>query len=203
MSITTQPRVLPWPTPPFPVRRFTVDEYHRILEAGVFAADERSQLLEGWIVPKMTRNPPHEVTIVRVSRILSGQIPAGWHGPAQLAITTADSEPEPDFAVVRGEDCDYLHRHPAPHDLALVVEVVDSSLVSDRGAKARLYARAEIPIYWLINLVESRIEVYTDPTGPDVSPCFRQRRDFGIKESVPFVISGQDIGLISVADLLP
>jgi Uma2 family endonuclease len=79
-------------------------------------------------------------------------MPLGWRVRVQLAITTSDSEPEPDLAVVCGSIRDHARRHPAPHEIVLVIEVAASSLTVDR-AKARLYARAGIPAYWIVNLV--------------------------------------------------
>src|SRR5205807_10080536 len=105
--------------PPVPVRRFTVEEYHRLIKTGVFDEDERFELLEGWIVPKMRRNPPHEVTVVVVADTIRSMLAAGWHVRAQAATTTPDSEPEPDVAIVRGAARDYLGRHPGPQDSVL------------------------------------------------------------------------------------
>src|SRR5262245_47769905 len=109
------------------LRRFTVDEYHRMLESGVLAGGERSELLEGWIVAKMTRKPPHDTTIELVDEALRGQVPAGWRVRTQSAITTLESEPEPDLAVVRGAIRDHAARHPGPGEIALVIEVADST----------------------------------------------------------------------------
>ena len=118
------------------------------------------------------------------------------------ATATADSEPEPDVAVVRGDIVDYLSRHPGPGDVALVAEISDSSRSQDRELKGRVYARAGIPVYWLVNLVERRIEVFTDPTGPDASPAYRRRQDFGAGDSLPLVIDGQELGPIPLSELM-
>jgi Uma2 family endonuclease len=189
--------------PPHPVRRFTVEEFLWMVEAGVFARNERFELLEGWIIPTMTRNPPHEVTIVLVQDGLRGPLPPGWHIRTQASTRTPDSVPEPDLAIVRGAARDYLKRHPGPQDTALVVEVADSSLAEDRGIKLRLYARAGYPIYWIVNLIVMMIEVYTDPTGPDATPTYRTRRDYGVDDVVPLVIDGREVGRIAARDLLP
>jgi Uma2 family endonuclease len=189
--------------PPLPVRRFTVDEYHRMIEAGVFVDDERFELLEGWIVPKMVRNPPHDVAIELTHEALRGLVPEGWRVRNQSATTTADSEPEPDLIVVRGVPRDYLDHHPGPRETALVIEVADSSLARDRGIKRRLYARAGYPVYWVINLGAALIEVHTDPTGPDANPTYRLVQEFGVDDSVPLVIEGREVGRLAVRDLLP
>jgi Uma2 family endonuclease len=81
--------------------------------------------------------------------------------------------------------------------------VSDSSLAQDRGVKKRLYAAARIPVYWIVNLLERQIEVYTDPSGPADQPDYRNRQDFAVSDSVPFVIDGRELGRIAVVDLLP
>src|SRR5205814_6424888 len=86
--------------PPFPVRRITVDEYHRMIQAGILTENDPVELLDGWITPKMPQNLPHQVTIELVPEVLRSALPAGWRVRAQLPITTPDSEPEPDFAIV-------------------------------------------------------------------------------------------------------
>lgn len=193
----------PFQPPPFPVRRFTVDEYHRMIQAGLLTEDDRVELLEGWIVLKMPRNPLHDATVEIADEALRPRLPVGWSVRVQSAISTPESEPEPDLAVVRGGARDYLSRHPGPADIGLLIEVSESSLVRDRDEKGRLFARAGIPCYWIINLVDARVEAYTDPTGPAANPVFRQRQDYGPADSVPLLLGGQVIGLIAVRDLLP
>lgn len=102
------------------------------------------ELLEGWIVPKMPRKPPCDAII---SLVLNPRLLPGWFACGQSAITTAGSETEPDIAIVRGAERDYLTRHPEPIDIALVIEVSDTSLARDQSLKARLNASEAIPIY--------------------------------------------------------
>jgi Uma2 family endonuclease len=189
--------------PPFPVRRWTVDEYHNMIQTGVITEDDPVELLEGWIVLKMGRNPPHDVAIELTLEALRSTAPQGWRIRVQSAVTTDDSEPEPDLAVVRGNPRDYLNRHPGPQDVAVVVEVADSSLAHDRRDKGRAYAKAGLAVYWIINLVDSQVEVYTDPSGPGPAPAYGERHDYGINDAVPCAIEGQPIGPIPVRDLLP
>src|SRR5262249_32996457 len=151
------------------------------------------ELLEGLIVPKMTRNPQYDIALELVDEALRGRLPAGWRLRIQSAITTDDSEPEPDLAVVRGDARSRGGRHPGPPDLGLVVEVADTSLAQDRQEKGRLYARAGIACYWIVNLVDRQIEVYTDPTGPGPSPVYRQRLDFVAADAVPLVLDGNEV----------
>lgn len=190
--------------PPCPVRRFSVAEYHLMIEAGVFADDYRFELLEGWIISKsMTRLPPHDVAIDLLQEWLSRNVPPGWRVRIQSAITLGDSEPEPDLAVVRGVARDYLARHPGPGDLALVVEVSDSSLREDQGLKARVYARAGLPTYWIVNVAEGRVEVHTDPTGPGRSPSYRSIEVVGPDGAIPLVIDGREVARVAAREVLP
>lgn len=174
-----------------------------MIQAGILTEDDRVELLEGWIVPKMPHNPPHDGTIQSAGEVISSHLPPGWRVRTQSVVTTSDSEPEPDLAIVRGDRRTYLSRHPGPADVGTVVEVSDTTLARDRDLKARIYARAGIGVYWIINLVDMQIEVYTDPTGPDPSPCYRQRQDFLISQSVPLVLDGQTVAQVRVRDLLP
>ena len=145
MSVSTFVPALPPVVPPVPVRRFTVEEYHQMIQAGILGEDDDVELLEGWIVPEMPRNPAHDALIAWVhNRVLAPRLREGWFCRGQSAITTPDSEPEPDLALIRGSERDYLSRHPGPADTALAVEVADSSLSRDRSIKARIYAAAGV-----------------------------------------------------------
>jgi Uma2 family endonuclease len=149
--------------PPGPVWRFTVDEYHRMIETGVLGDDDRVELIEGWILPKMPQNPEHMKAIGLLEDALRQTLPTGWCVRSQGPITTRDSEPEPDVVVARGQRIDYGHRDPGPNDLGLVVEISYTSLTFDRTAKAKMYARAGIGVYWIVNTDVREIEVYSEP----------------------------------------
>ncbi|HXG09570.1 MAG TPA: Uma2 family endonuclease [Gemmataceae bacterium] len=182
--------------------RLTVEQYHHMIEAGVLVEGAPVELLEGLLLTKMTKNPSHDVALDLTREALEELLPSGWRVRVQSAITTADSEPEPDLAVVVGPARRYLKAHPRPKEIALLVEVADASLFEDRGRKARIYARARIPVYWIVNVKESKVEVYTDPKGGK-SPAYSQQHDYGIGESVPLIIEGEEIGRIPVKELLP
>jgi Uma2 family endonuclease len=87
--------------------------------------------------------------------------------------------------------------------VALVIEVADSSLADDRRLKYRIYARASISVYWIVNLVDRRVEVFSLPSGPSAEPAFAVRHNFGLRKSVPLVIGGKVVAAIPVRDLLP
>jgi hypothetical protein len=202
MSIITTPPSGPFGFPPLPVRRFTVAEYHRMIQTAVLTEDDPVELLEGWIVPKMPHNPPHDATVNITSDLLSEVLPAPWRVRVQSAVTTLDSEPEPDLAVVMGPQSRYRDRHPAAADIGLLIEVADSSLVGDRTVKLRLYARAGIMIYWIVNLIDLQIEVYTDPDATAKEPKYCSRQVYRSGDRAPVVLEGQQVGQIDVNDVM-
>ena len=108
-------------------------------------------------------------------------------------------EPEPDLCVVRGDSDDYTDHHPGPGDVALIVEVAETSLSRDRGEKRDNYGRAGIPVYWIVNLVNRRLEVHASPAGG----AYPAPTILGEAESVELVIDGRPLGRIAIADLLP
>ena len=183
--------------------RLSVEQYQEMIRAGILTADDPVELLEGWLVYKMPKNPPHRIATRLTQDALETIVPAGWYVDSREPITLDDSEPEPDVTIVRGETRSYRDRHPGSTDVALVVEVADATLDRDCGAKKRLYARAGIAVYWIINLAENLLEVYTGPSGPTEEPDYRQRRDYTLSDLVPVVIEGSEVGRIAVRDLLP
>src|SRR5215468_2359285 len=96
------------------IPRFSVARYQRMIETGVLTADDKVELLENYVVLKMPRNPRHDSTLQRMLRPVLRVLPSGWDVRIQGAITLADSQPEPDFALVRGSAVDYENRHPGP-----------------------------------------------------------------------------------------
>ena len=186
-----------------PIWRLSVERYHEMIRAGILTDDDPVELLEGLLVEKMSKNRPHSLATRRLRRALERLIPSGWYVDSQEPITTSDSEPEPDCVVVRGNPDDFPDRQPSPRDAPLVAEVADASLRRDRTTKLRIYARASVAVYWVVNLIDRQVEVYSDPTGPAEQPSYRQRRDYGPADDVPLVIDGKEIGRIPVRDILP
>jgi Uma2 family endonuclease len=179
-----------FPAPASSIARFTVDQYHRMIRSGVLAEDQAVELLDGWLITKMPKNPQHRIATHLVRETLEELIPPGWYVDSQEPVTLPSSEPEPDVVVVRGNTRDYVERHPWPKDVGFVVEVAESSLDQDQTLKLRLYAEAGIPIYWIVNLVDQGIEVYSDPDGP----TYRQRKWYSAEENVPVVLEGKRVG---------
>lgn len=184
-------------------RRFSVAEYQRLTELGILTEDDNLELLEGYLVLKMSRNPPHDGSLHRALKQLARALPARWDLRVQSAVTLADSQPEPDLAVVREDAGGYSTRHPGAADVGLAVEVADTTLAGDRADKGRIYARASIPIYWIVNVVERQVEVYTGPSGATAAPEYGSRVDYLAGQAVPLELAGVVVASLAVNDLLP
>jgi Uma2 family endonuclease len=139
-----------------PLRRV---EYDKLIELGAFQ-DERIELLEGVLVPMNPIGPPHCSTVQKLTALLVPLFAGRASVRIQSPIGALElSEPEPDVAIVPLGDYDTAH----PDVVDLLIEVAESSLSVDRGVKLHLYAACAIPEYWIVNLVDRRVEVYTDP----------------------------------------
>ncbi|MBL8132406.1 MAG: Uma2 family endonuclease [Anaerolineae bacterium] len=181
-----------------PIRRLTVAQYHAMIEQGILTEDDHLELLEGWLVEKTTKKPQHVTTAELIAEAWRAILPTGWFVRQQDPVTTTDSEPEPDVMIVRGAIRDYRDRHPAPQEIGLVVEVADSTLRTDRQWKARIYARAGIPVYWIADVNGQQIEVLSAPAGVAEAAGYTVRAVYGMGEAIPLVLDGQEIGRVSV-----
>lgn len=184
------------------ILRLSIEQYHAMIQSGILTDDDFVELLEGWLVFKMPKNPPHRATTRLVRTALENILPPGWYVDSQEPITLSNSEPEPDIVVVRGDTRQYLDRHPGAADIAIVIEVSDPTLQRDRTVKKRIYARAGIAFYWIVNLVEEQVEVYSQPLVEVEQPDYSQRLDFGRSAVVPIMIEGIEICAIAVDALL-
>lgn len=206
MPFATAPTAPDVPAPEFLAgagfRRFTVDEYHELLRSGMLSHGDPYELLEGFIVRKPTRGTPHDAAIDALEGVLLGLVPADWFPRSQRAVTLSDSEPEPDLAVVRGPRTRYRDHHPAPAEVGMLVEVSDTSLRVDRVGKARVYARNGIAVYWVVNVPDRKIEVFSQPSGPCDSPAYAARAEYPVGTAVPVVLDGVTVGTVAVADVM-
>src|SRR5262245_15611888 len=183
-------------------RRWTRREYDRLIELGVLHEDEPIELLAGRLVVKEPQRTPHAMAIQLAAEAFRTGFGGGWSVRVQLPLALdAESEPEPDVAVVRGSPRDYPREHPSAP--VLVVEVAHASLRADRILKARLYARAGIEDYWIVNLVDRVLEVHRAPTGPRSG----RRAAYGeVRRIAPSEFAAPlaaPSATIAVADLLP
>jgi Uma2 family endonuclease len=175
-----------------------------MITAGILKEGEPIELLDGWLVLKMTRNPPHDLSLSLTEEEIQTRLPKEWFLRIQSAITIPEyNEPEPDIGVVCGPRRRYKTRHPGPSDTAMIVEISDASLQEDREDKAPIYASAKIPVYWIINIPDNQIEVNTEPSGPTAEPGYRQNKVYRPGDLVPLMIDGREVGQIAVSDLLP
>ncbi len=174
-----------------------IDEFERVAD---LLKAERVELIDGFIVERRAMDPPHVLSSEKLRRKLDRLLPDGWFvredKPVQVHRTY---EPLPDLAVVKGDPDTYKDRHPAPADVAMVIEISDSTLTRDRGEKQVNYARGGISAYWIINLVDRQVKVYTGPNSDSYSSCIIFRPG----QSVPVVIDGVEVGQIDVTEILP
>jgi Uma2 family endonuclease len=185
------------------LKRFTAAEYDRLTESGVFTTEDRFELLEGFLVNKMPTNEPHATTLDLLEDILKLLLVDPWTFRTQRPILlSGDNRPEPDLVVVKGPKRRFFKHHPRAVDVTLLVEVSEATLDQDRGIKQEMYARDRIPEYWIVNLAESVVEVYTQPKGGR-TPGYRRMDSFAAGSSVPLRIEGEEIGVVAVSDLLP
>ena len=177
-------------------------EYERLVDLGMFSG-ERLELLDGLLVVREPQGSSHAAIVSQIGRVLTDAFGSGWHVRLHSPLALdAESEPEPDVAVVAGTPRDYLEAHPAM--AALVVEVADSSLRLDRHFKGGLYSRAGLPDYWIVNLVEAVVEVHRRPDSPAGAPHDSGYRSVEILRppAVVMPLAAPDRP-IHVADLLP
>jgi Uma2 family endonuclease len=182
--------------------RMSVDEYEALVESGGLKSRNHFHLINGYLVAKMTQNPPHRVADELCGAELARVVPRDrYHVAAAkpVRLPGQDSEPEPDRCVVRGTFRDYEDHHPGPNEIALIVEVADTSLAEDRTLATEVYGPARIPVYWIVNLADRQVEVYTGPAPEG----YLSTEVFPEGQCVPVVIDGQQVGLIAVSDILP
>ncbi|MBN1874811.1 MAG: Uma2 family endonuclease [Anaerolineae bacterium] len=166
MNVQTTPlNTASAPFPPLYHRRlFTTAEYHAMLQKNILREDDALELIKGEIVTMSPGNARHANCVRRLLSVFtihfSQQALIDVQNPVQL---DAHSEPQPDIVLLKLRD-DLYATHPTPEDILLLVEVSDTSVNYDREVKCPLYARAGIQEFWIVNLVEQRLEVYTAPT---------------------------------------
>lgn len=144
----------------------TVEEYHKMAEAGILKEEDRVELLEGKIITMSPIGSRHAACVEKIDellkRSLSGKAMVRTQNPVLIGNF---SEPKPDVAGVKKKDNYYADQHPVADEIFLIIEVADSSLEKDRQAKLPIYAGAGIPVYWIVNLEKKELEVYQSPMG--------------------------------------
>jgi Uma2 family endonuclease len=146
--------------------RLTVADYYRLGQAGVLGEDDRVELLDGQLVDMSPVGPRHAVFVDRLMHMLVAAVGDRGYVRCQNPVTLDDhSQPEPDIAVVTPNWAGYPNTHPGPSDIFLLIEVADSSLGIDTGAKAEVYARSGIPEFWIVDLTTDVVRVHRKPAG--------------------------------------
>ncbi len=164
MTIQTQTKTIS----PIRKRLFTVEEYYKMAEAGILQDEERVELLNGEIITMSPINSFHAGTV----NILYGMLYAQLNGEAVIICQNPihlknRDEPEPDFTIAHFKQNQYRDAHPIPAEVYFVIEVADSSLEKDREFKRLLYAEANIPEYWIVNIPNRQIEVFRQAKDGD------------------------------------
>ena len=168
------------------LKRFTIAEYHRLIEIGFFREDDRVELIRGQLIQMAAKGRAHETCNRKLLRVLPRLLSDRATLQNQSPITLPnDGEPEPDFAILRNRADDYLSAHPNPEDVLLVIEISDSSLAYDQDTKLKAYAEANIQNYWIFNLIEMVLEMYGEPYRKSESEfVYRVKRLASANESV-------------------
>lgn len=160
----------------------SLDEFERMVERGVFVEGARIELMRGELVEMSPIGEYHIGCVMRLQLLLHEQVGRKANVLVQSSLRLPDdTKPYPDLCLLRWRDDSYIRKHPAHEDVLLVIEVADTSLSHDRKDKASMYAEAAIPEYWIVNLREGVIEVYTEPAAGKYS----QVKQVGRGEMLP------------------
>lgn len=186
----------------FPRHRLTVERYLRMVESGAFGENEPLILWDGELVETMTKGPQHSFLALKLSSLLNRIVPDEFHVEIEQPLRLDDhSMPEPDVMIVSGALERFVHRRPDSPDVALIIEVSDSSLKVDSTQVKRAYARCSIPEYWIVNVPGRCVEVHKEPSGPAEVPDYRSSTTHGVDRTIPVILEGREVGRVLVADL--
>jgi Uma2 family endonuclease len=156
--------------------KLTVDDYYRMAETGILKREDRVELIDGEIIDMAPIGSGHAGNTIGLNRIFASAVVEGLalvsvQNPLRL---DTHNELQPDFILLRPRKDEYRSSHPTPADVLLLVEVSDSSLAYDRGAKLTLYARHKVPEVWIVNIPAKLIEVYRNP----IDNAFGSKQEF-------------------------
>jgi len=188
--------------------RLTAQEFFRMIEAEILPSKRRIALWEGQLYEKMAKKMPHAVGSSKVTMALIRSLPEGWSlWPENPILINDFTAPLPDISVVRGDPDDFIRSGSVPkaEEIGLVVEIAEASLRKNLTATLQVYARAGVPVYWVVNLVARRVEVYSQPQVEEdgVEPVYSSVAIFDGEALVPFVLDGREVARIPASDLIP
>jgi len=182
--------------------KLTVRQFLKMIDANVFPEGVRVELLGGVLVG-MTTNDLHNFVVTRLANLLRPLIPPGWTLREEKSVQLGRFwRPEPDITVLRGQDGAFFQRSPRGADIGLLVEVADSTYTKDSGLKLRSYAAVQVPVYWLVNLGKSQVEVHSEPRGRKRLAHYHKIEIYDLQADVPVVLDGQELGRIAVRGML-
>jgi len=182
--------------------RMTARQFLKAIEAEVFG--ERHVELLGGIPFVMSENPPHIFASIRLQTVLSALVAVPlWVVSKNHRLELGQWLPLPDIVVLHGPDTTYGTRLARADDVALLVEIADTSYVKDSGPKLRRYATFQIPVYWIVDLKRRLVEVRTIPFGRGTKAGYARCDIYQEHDLVPVVLDGGEVGRLVVADLLP
>ena len=200
MSIA-EPKTPVSPPSGAPLVRFSAARYEELTRQGFFGPADKIELIDGYLVEKMPQNDPHSFAVDMLTEILLRALPAEWTARFQFGVRlSSNTIPEPDAVVVPGPKSLYARRKPTRKDLALIIEVADSSLRYDRTTKQAIYARDHIPVYWIVNVRGKAVEMYTSPQAGR-EPHYQEQAVFTHGQSVPVVLHGRKVAEVEVDKL--
>ena len=176
--------------------RLSVEDYHKLGAAGILKQDSRVELIEGELIEMAPIGSLHAATVARLHELFYEQTRNSALVWQQNPITLVpQSEPQSDLTLLQFRADHYAHALPSAADVLLIVEVSDSTLEYDRGEKLRLYARHNIPEYWIVDLQMKRLEVYREPH----TKGYAQKLDFNAQDTVsPLALLQVEIALEKV-----
>lgn len=175
--------------------RFTVEEYHRMGEAGVFD-ETRVELIDGEIYDMSPINSPHAGTVKFLNRILNKWLGDKYIIGVKDPVTLDNlSEPEPDIAILKMREDFYTDSHPQPEDVILLIEVAASSLETDKRVKLPNYAKAGIREVWIMDINAYCVEIHTQPW----EDTYRNKNTYLLNETMETNL----FGTVAVKDFFP
>lgn len=203
MATATQPRKPATDEGPQPYR-LTVDQFERMIAAGILGEDDHVELLGGLLAEKMTKHAPHDFSVGRLAKLLEAYLGPDLMVREEKVVRFGQAwRPDPDIAVVRGPDDRYRRVQPSGKEVLLLIEIAESSYATDRGVKWHGYAAAGVPIYWIVDLDRRVVEVHCAPGGRGKTARYRATASFGPDDTVPVVVGGREVGTVAVSEILP
>ena len=201
-TLETPTTTAPGPLAEVAPYRFSADDFYRMIDLDIFPRESRVGLWDGQVYEKMAKKQSHSVSGSKLVTALLRALPPDWCVWPENPITLApDKAPLPDMAVLRGRADDYRHRRAEADDIGLIVELSDSSLRIDTKVKLVAYAKAGVATYWVVNLVDDRVQVYEMPDP--VGGRYTSERAFGRGSMIPLRLGGVEVGPIAADDVLP